>query len=158
MFSKILFPTDFSEVAAKTRDFICSLNSVEAKEVVIVNVINQRLIDSLDTNYAVIFHDGRYQDGRYREDPEEIKQRFVNQRMERLAVIGEALEKAGFKVKTLVRVGNPRKEILKLVAQENVSVIVMGSHGRSNIGEMLIGSVAEKVVRRSPVNVVVIKR
>jgi nucleotide-binding universal stress UspA family protein len=39
-----------------------------------------------------------------------------------------------------------------------VSAIVIGSHGRSNVAEMLIGSVSEKVIRRCRVPVLVIKR
>lgn len=153
MFSKILFPTDFSEVAAKAQAFIHTLNSTATREIVLLSVVNQRLFDALDTHSAIIFHDGRYKD-----HPEDVKQRIVNERWEKLAVIGKGLEQAGFTVKLLVKVGNPRKEILKVEAQEKVSAIVMGSHGRSNLGEMLIGSVTEKVVRRSIANVIVIKR
>jgi nucleotide-binding universal stress UspA family protein len=153
MFSKILFPTDFSEVAAKAQGFIKRLNTAQMGEIVLLNVVNQRLFDALDTHSAIIFHDGRY-----KEDTGDVKQRIIDQRQEKLAVIGKDLEQAGFAVKPMVKIGNPRKEILKVESQENVSVIVMGSHGRSNLGEMLIGSVTEKVVRRSICNVVVIKR
>ena len=155
MFTKILFPTDFSEVAAKAQAFICSLDNTQTLEIVLLNVVNQRLFDALDTHSAIIFHDGRYKN---KDDPENVKQRIVDQRREKLSPIAKALERAGFAVKPLVKVGNPRKEILKVEGQENVSAIVMGSHGRSNLGEMLIGSVTEKVVRRSISNVVVIKR
>ena len=153
MFSKILFPTDFSEVATKAQAFIFTLNNATTREIVLLNVVNQRLFDALDTHSAILFHDGRYKD-----DPEAVKQRIVDERRGKLAAIGKAFEQAGFTVKVRVEVGNPRKEILKVEAQEKVSAIVMGSHGRSNLGEMLIGSVTEKVVRRSTSNVVVVKR
>ena len=153
MFPKILFPTDFSDVAAKAQAFILTLGPTGTREIVLLNVINQRLFDAMDTHSAVLFHDGRYA-----EDPDKVKQRIVDQRMEKLAAVAETFEKAGLQVKKLVRVGNPRKEILKTESREDVSAIVMGSHGRSNLGEMLIGSVTEKVVRRSISNVVVIKR
>lgn len=155
MFTKLLFPTDFSEVAAKAQAFIRSLNNTQTREVVLLNVVNQRLFDALDTHSAIIFHDGRY---RNKDDPATVKQRIVDQRREKLSAIGKAFEADGFDVRIRVKVGNPRKEILKVEAEENVSAIVMGSHGRSNLGEMLIGSVTEKVVRRSIANVVVIKR
>jgi nucleotide-binding universal stress UspA family protein len=153
MFKKILFPTDFSEVADKALAFIRRLKSDETRQIVLLNVVNQRLFDAMDTHSAIIFHDGRYKD-----DPDAVKQRIVDERREKLAAVGQDLEQRGFAVKMLVNIGNPRKEILKVEAQEAVSAIVMGSHGRSNLGEMLIGSVTEKVVRRSSSNVIVIKR
>jgi nucleotide-binding universal stress UspA family protein len=42
--------------------------------------------------------------------------------------------------------------------EENPSVIVIGSHGKSNLEEMLLGSVSEKVVRKAKHPVLVIKR
>jgi nucleotide-binding universal stress UspA family protein len=153
MLSKILFPTDFSEVADKAKDFILELPAADTLEVVVLNVINQRLFDALDTHSAIIFHDGRYKD-----DPDKVRQRIIDERRQRLDTLCEEFTKVGFSVKTVVAVGNPRKEILKVEDQESISAIVMGSHGRSNLSEMLIGSVTEKVVRRSKANVIVIKR
>ena len=43
-------------------------------------------------------------------------------------------------------------------ADEKVSIIVVGSHGRSNIREMLIGSVSENVIRHAKVPLLVISR
>ena len=58
--------------------------------------------------------------------------------------------------------GDAAKELRKVTVrkgqEEGVSAIVIGSHGRSNVAEMLIGSVSERVVRRSNVPVLVIKR
>jgi nucleotide-binding universal stress UspA family protein len=48
--------------------------------------------------------------------------------------------------------------VLKVAEEENPSVIVVGSHGKSNLEEMLLGSVSEKVVRKSRHPVLVVKR
>jgi nucleotide-binding universal stress UspA family protein len=45
--------------------------------------------------------------------------------------------------------GDPATEIVRLAEQEHVDMIVMGTHGRTGIGRMLMGSVAESVVRRA---------
>ena len=68
------------------------------------------------------------------------------------------LKQAGFDVKVRIERGIPFKEILRVEEEEGVSVIVIGSHGKSNVAEMLIGSVSEKVVRKSKKPVLVIKR
>src|SRR5205814_83254 len=51
----------------------------------------------------------------------------------------------------------PADAILKLAEQENVEAIVIGMHGRSRLARMLMGSVAESVVRRAHCPVVTIK-
>jgi nucleotide-binding universal stress UspA family protein len=45
--------------------------------------------------------------------------------------------------------GKPASAILKLAAEVNAEMIVMGTHGRSGITRMVMGSVAEEVVRKS---------
>ncbi len=50
------------------------------------------------------------------------------------------------------------KKILEVAEREDVSVIVLGSHGRSNFEEVLLGSVSEEVVRKARVPVLVVKR
>ncbi len=53
--------------------------------------------------------------------------------------------------------GNPVEKILEAVEAFGVDIIVMGTHGRTGINLALIGSVAEKVVRHSPVPVTTVK-
>ena len=65
---------------------------------------------------------------------------------------------SGLIVKVRIETGVPLKEILKVEEEEKVSAIVIGSHGKTNIKEMLLGSVSEKVIRRSKNPVLVIKR
>jgi nucleotide-binding universal stress UspA family protein len=70
----------------------------------------------------------------------------------------DELKKLGFQVKVRIEREVPFREILKVEEEEDVSVIVIGSHGKSNIGEMLLGSVSEKVVRKSKKPVLIVKR
>jgi len=51
----------------------------------------------------------------------------------------------------------PADAIVKLAEEENVEAIVLGMHGRSSLERMLMGSVAESVVRRAPCPVITIK-
>jgi nucleotide-binding universal stress UspA family protein len=54
-------------------------------------------------------------------------------------------------------VGQPARSIVEYVENEPVDHVVMGSHGRSGISRLLVGSVAEKVLRRAPCPVTVVR-
>lgn len=51
----------------------------------------------------------------------------------------------------------PFAEILRYAAENNVDLIVMGTHGRGGMSHMLLGSIAEKVVRRAPCPVLTVR-
>lgn len=52
----------------------------------------------------------------------------------------------------------PYPEIVRYATDNNIDLIVMGTHGRSGMSHMLLGSVAEKVVRRAPCPVLTVRR
>jgi nucleotide-binding universal stress UspA family protein len=72
--------------------------------------------------------------------------------------VRERAEGAGVDVTTTVVRGVPYRAILDYVADEDVDVIVMGTHGRRGLNRYLVGSVTEKVVRLSDVPVLTVRR
>jgi len=60
-------------------------------------------------------------------------------------------------VETAIIEGIPKTAILDYIESEAMDMVVMGTHGRTGLDHYLIGSVAEKVVRRSPVPVVTVR-
>ena len=64
---------------------------------------------------------------------------------------------AGVKAKGMVVNGYAAEEILNLAAEVKADVIIMGTHGRKGIDRILFGSVAEKVVKGSPIPVMTIR-
>jgi nucleotide-binding universal stress UspA family protein len=60
-----------------------------------------------------------------------------------------------FRIDTVV--GKPAREIVTFAEENDVEHIVIGSHGRSGISRVVLGSVAEKVVRRAPMPVTVVR-
>lgn len=56
-----------------------------------------------------------------------------------------------------IEVGRPARSIVRYVEEGDADHIVMGSHGRRGVSRLLLGSVAESVVRRSPVPVTVVQ-
>jgi len=154
VFTKILYPTDFSDTAGKSLQYIKALRKAGAQKIVLLNVINQRILDSLETIHKVAY----FQDGRYEEDREATLQKLEKERRKKMVPLVTELEAAGFEVITRIEKGHPVTEILKVEKDEAVSAIVMGSHGRNDIVEALIGTVSEKVVRRSKTPVLLVKR
>jgi universal stress protein A len=60
-------------------------------------------------------------------------------------------------VTTEVRLGNAAKQILEAAQAEGVDLIVMGTHGRTGIAHVVMGSVAEKIVRLAPCPVLTLR-
>jgi nucleotide-binding universal stress UspA family protein len=55
------------------------------------------------------------------------------------------------------RIGSPFSDIAAYASEKNVDLIVIGTHGRGPLGHMLLGSVAERVVRRAPCPVLTVR-
>jgi len=77
-------------------------------------------------------------------------------------LLGEAEELADEldpdrEVETAVEVGSPARTILDYVDEHDVDHVVMGSHGRSGVPRLVFGSVAERVMRQSPVPVTIVR-
>lgn len=64
---------------------------------------------------------------------------------------------SGVEVKEVLLEGHPVKEIIYFAKNNNIDLIVMGTLGKSGLDRLLIGSVAEKVVRGSKVPVMVVR-
>jgi nucleotide-binding universal stress UspA family protein len=147
MFEKILYPTDFSDVSKKALEFINKLKGAGTKEVVILHVIDERELESalrhLESGLS------------YEEDLEKVMEKNAKKEV---GEIEAELKKHGFNVKVRIERGIPFRDILRIEEEEDVSVTVIGSHGKSMVEEMLLGSVSEKVIRKSSRPVLVIRR
>lgn len=70
---------------------------------------------------------------------------------------GQQLRSAGFKVDTAVEVGDVRERIIDDACEWGADLIVVGSHGRSGIERLLLGSVAEFVARHAKCSVEIVR-
>lgn len=55
------------------------------------------------------------------------------------------------------RVGAPHSEIVRYANEQRIDLIVLGTHGRGRFGHMLLGSVAERIVRTAPCPVLTVR-
>jgi len=70
----------------------------------------------------------------------------------------ELIREAGIEdVEGIVREGSPAEVILRYAGENMIDLIVMGTHGRRGLNRLLLGSVAEEVVRRSEVPVMTVR-
>jgi universal stress protein A len=75
-----------------------------------------------------------------------------------LTAIENQLRNRGIKAESYQRVGCPFDEIVKMARYFQVDLIIIGSHGRTGLAHLLLGSVAERVVEYAPCPVLVVKR
>lgn len=67
------------------------------------------------------------------------------------------LERLGIPVRVLLRPGDPAREILRVAGTHNVGAIVLATHGWPRAGTLLLGSVADRVIRHASLPVLVVR-
>jgi nucleotide-binding universal stress UspA family protein len=139
MFSKILYPTDFSAHSNEVVNCIINLKSTGTKDIIILHVIDKRLF------------------AQFPEVSTEVIDAMKASAEESVAEAAAKLNDAGFSVETKIEIGVPFHQIVALARAEAVSLIVMGSHGRSLVEEMLLGSTTENVLRHTTVPILIEK-
>lgn len=77
---------------------------------------------------------------------------------ESVGMVKEAAEKEGIKVETLTLKGEPYEVIINTAEQKNAGLIVVGSHGRTGIEKLLMGSVTERVIGHAACAVLVARK
>lgn len=143
MFKTILVPTDFSEVSLKAIKTVETFHPKDVDKVILLHVLDIRAYNYLSPYYA---------------DSVSVQQELMKQTGAELETMAQNLEKKGFSAIASIASGIPVQEILKAEKENNVSLIVMGSHGKSNLAEIFLGSVAEKVMRKCTNPILLIKR
>jgi nucleotide-binding universal stress UspA family protein len=139
---RILVPTDFSSTAA------------QAIEVAIA--FAQRFGAELELFHAQSMPTYVFPDAVMPVGPELMRDldRAVASELERNA---ERVRAAGVVVSTASAVGAPDLEICRRAGEWNADLIIIGTHGRTGLPHVLLGSVAEKVVRRAPCPVLTVR-
>lgn len=92
----------------------------------------------------------------------ELVREFLEERMERASnEMDEEVEDldaaADADYRTDIAVGDPAREVVEYAEDHAVEHIIVGNHGRSGVSRVLLGSVAEDIVRRAPVPVTVVR-
>jgi len=135
---RILVPTDLSTFSLEALEYAEEIASLFATEIVLLHAI-----DRCDRA-------GKPKTGAEIDEQEfEARKSLIHALMERRIVPKN--------LKIELRGGKPVEAIIRAIGQLETDLVIMCSHGRTGWSHALIGSVAEQVVRLSPVPVVVVK-
>lgn len=135
----IVHPTDFSEQADNAFRLACMLARDHEASLVVVHVVQPPLtvVGGMGVIPPV---------------PEEYGYEEAEGRLRRLESPDSSVQ-----TKRLIREGDVASEILALAKEGPCDLIVMGSHGRTGLSRLLMGSVAEEVVRKARCPVLTVK-
>lgn len=139
--TRILLPTDFSDTAAHALDYAHDLAARFAASVHLLHVVSDPTVqDWAGEVEGLVVPD--------------LLAKWKGDAERRLAEVSLG------DVETVraVRVGHAFVEIIHYAADNAVDLIVMGTHGRGPVRHLLLGSVAEKVVRKAPCPVLTVRQ
>jgi len=74
-----------------------------------------------------------------------------------VARAARTLEDAGFNVTTAVKEGDPKTDLIDAASEWHADLIMVGSHGRTGLDRLLMGSVSEAVARHAPCSVQIVR-
>jgi universal stress protein A len=86
-----------------------------------------------------------------------LEEDFEQAAEEDLQIIVQEFQLAGLKVESSIEIGNPSDVILDKSQDLDVNLLIMGSHGKKGLSRLIMGSVAETVVRKANCPVLIVK-
>jgi nucleotide-binding universal stress UspA family protein len=140
-FKTILCPTDFSEDSYKAIEYGRQFASMTGAKLLLAHIIHVPSGELYRPDGHILTFD-------------EARQRTV-------ALLQELRDKrlGGYQpCELLVDIGDPFDLLMGMSRQHNVDLIVIATHGRSALADLVMGSVAEKIIRHAPCPVFVVRR
>jgi universal stress protein A len=165
LFPSILVPVDFSPYAASAFRYALAIADRCASSLIVAHVIphettTQAVYQRLGQHNLPFFGPLQPQSTPAMPPPEVAAEAVVVDLREQAYTALQAFlpaQIAHHAVELRVLVGQPFERILETAVQERVALIVLGTHGRTGLAHLIMGSVAERVVRLAPCPVLTVK-
>ena len=141
---RMLVPTDFSPASDIAFTYALDMAGRQGCGIHLLNVMD-------DASYAAA-----YPDGFYSELPA-VREEVIEEANSRLNAMAERCKAAGIAATMEVAIGRPARVIVETASARGTDLVVMGTHGRSGVAHLLLGSVAERVVRTAPCAVLTVR-
>jgi nucleotide-binding universal stress UspA family protein len=139
--NKILVAVGFTDYTEELLNYAVRIAESLRAELIVANIINVRDVEAIGTIATMGYEiDSKH----YVSGIEEDRRQTLNRIFEKISFPADKLH-------TVFKIGHPVEELLKIAINENADLMVMGIKGRSDLEHILMGSVAEKVFRRSPI-------
>jgi nucleotide-binding universal stress UspA family protein len=138
---KILVTTDLSEFSLAAMDHASTFG----------------LLYASDLSILYVAEPASHRGSKVTQGTDGTQQKALEEATQHLSRFVEQNVNPDTNLRQIVRLGNPALEICKYVAEEHVDLVVMATHGRTGLKHVLMGSVAEKVVRMSTAPVLTVK-
>lgn len=140
----IIVPLAFADYSSAILEYTAQLiKKTDNSNITVLNVINSNNIESIERIIAM----------GYKIDTDHYVDDIKKDRIEQFE---QMVRKSGIdknRIKLVFKIGNPVDEVLKFIKEQMPDLVVMGTKGRTGLRYTFTGSVAEKVFKRSPVNV-----
>jgi nucleotide-binding universal stress UspA family protein len=143
-YNKVLFCTDFSKISDCAFDYAFGIAKRDEAVLYILHVIPPMPQPDILRLHLT----GEQMDKVEADHQEYLKKMFNNKYLKHI--------KDKTKVKIVTISGREDDKIIEFVQEEKIDILVIGTCGRTGMEHVLLGSVAEKVIRRSPIPVFVI--
>lgn len=134
---KILAPTDYSELGEAGLRIAAQIAQLHGARLILLNVLSKAEREELCESYLP------------KSSVDELFSDLERGLKEHFWKLVPELERNNIKLEALVREGTAYEEILAEAKEKDVDLIVLATHGRTGLKHMIMGSVAEKVVRHS---------
>ena len=145
MFTRILVPTDFSGPSDSALDY--------ARTLALKFGASLHLLHVLESPVAT----GPFPAEMYLTDMPGVQMALMKDAQERLTHRVRPSDRAHYAATSEVIIGRSAQVIVSCAAERKIDLIVMGTHGRTGLAHMLMGSVAEHVVRTAPCPVLTVR-
>jgi len=142
---RVLFPSDFSDLSLHGLVYARSFAEAYGGELHVIHVVDEAC------QYWMAMGPNSLPVGPSMDELLEVSKKEIQ------SFIKEHLSDAKCPIVSDVLVGRPFIEIIGYAKEKDIDLIVIGTHGRSGLKHVLLGSVAEKVVRKSPCPVLSIR-
>jgi nucleotide-binding universal stress UspA family protein len=140
----VLVPTDFSDASESALRYGKAMAEKFGASLHVVHVMEDLLAHAWAAEVYV-------------SSMPQLRDEIEKESRQRLGALLGDEERKKLRAETELLAGNPFLEIIRYAKAHDIDLIVMGTHGRGPIAHMLLGSVAEKVVRKSPCPVLTVR-
>jgi nucleotide-binding universal stress UspA family protein len=141
---RVIHPTDFSENSKEALEFALAICEWHKADLTLLHVCE--VLEFAPPEYYM--------------DKDEVSRQLkerIDAAKKELDRVAAGHRKPTFRIQPLVVTGKPFVEIIRVAKEQNADMIVLGTHGRTGLAHILIGSTSEKVVRKAPCPVLTVR-